>query len=1147
MCDLHVPGKKCKGPCVWHMPEDINPVDWSLVEKESMSNLLDRIKNLLKIPPKLILAGILLGFAGCTEDEPMPRFEKISADQSNLSFTNRVEQTPDFNIVNYLYFYDGGGVSIGDINQDGRPDIYLTANMGTNRLYLNEGNFKFRDITDRAGVGGSGDWTTGTTMADINGDGLLDIYVSNVHYRTKKGRNQLFINNGDSTFTEKAEEYGLAFRGYSKQAAFFDMDRDGDLDMYLVNHSVHNNDTFKPRDQQQSPSPKAGDRLYRNDEGTFTDITEEAGIHNTALGYGLDLSVSDLNGDHYPDLYVTNDFHENDYLYLNQGDGTFRDLLPQSTGHTSRASMGSDIADINNDLRPDIAVVDMLPYTEKGLKTAISSEPYELYAIQRDYGYHPQLIRNTLQLNLYQDSSDVPFFADIAPMAGVQATDWSWSALLFDMDNDGSKDLYVTNGIYRRPNNMDYLAMVRKDEIQQSLNKGITEENISVIDSMPQLKIPNRAYQNDNALYFSDKTKEWGLDIPSYSNGAAYGDLDNDGDLDIVVNNVNSEAALYRNLTREQDSSNYLTLKLEGRGSNTRGVGSKAIVYTGKKRQAAELYPSRGYQSSVDPRLFFGLGEAEHADSLVILWPTGKKTLMKGVTANQQLTIDEQEARHEAVKLQADLPPLKKKSTLLPSEFRHRENDFDEFKVQPFMPYQLSAMGPPLAVADVNGDGKQDLYVGGAARQAGALFLQREAGNFERGENNVFQKHALAEDTDATFFDADGNGHLDLYVVSGGDERSRNNGHLADRLYLNDGEGNFAPAPAGAMPDIRANGSVVVPLDFNSDGSMDLFVGSRSVPGSYGEIPSQYLLENRGDGTFTDVTSAVSPTLGSIGMVSAAGKADITGDGRMELVVAGDWMPVTVFHAKDSKLERHEAFESPAGLWQSLHTADVDGDGDVDILAGNMGLNTSFDVSETEPLVMYAANFTGQGNADPIIGYTRGDKVFPVAPRDRLLKSIGILRNRFPTYASYAGESLTDIFGEQQLQRVLHRSVESLASVYFENTGDGTFTSHLLPAAMQSAPIFAFYAGDLNQDDHPDIIAAGNLYDVRPAFGGRYDASYGWYWAGRSGGILDSSPISLRIEGEVRDIEGISAGPGFPSVVVGINDKTPLFLQPARE
>ncbi|WP_185958351.1 VCBS repeat-containing protein [Fodinibius sediminis] len=1096
---------------------------------------------------KFVFAGVLLGFAGCAGDKPTPRFENISADQSNLSFTNRVEQTPDFNIVNYLYFYDGGGVSIGDVNGDGRPDIYLTANMGTNRLYLNEGNFKFRDITERAGVGGSGDWTTGTTMADINGDGLLDIYVSNVHYRTKKGRNQLFINNGDSTFTEKAEEYGLAFRGYSKQAAFFDMDRDGDLDMYLVNHSVHNKDTFKPRDQQQSASPKAGDRLYRNDGETFTDVTEEAGIHNTALGYGLDLAVSDLNGDHYPDLYITNDFHENDYLYLNQGDGTFRDVLPQSTGHTSRASMGSDIADINNDLRPDIAVVDMLPYTEEGLKTAISSEPYELYSIQRDYGYHPQLIRNTLQLNLFQDSSAVPFFADIAPMAGVQATDWSWSALLFDMNNDGSKDLYVSNGIYRRPNNMDYLAMVKRDEMQQSLKGGMTEENISVIDSMPQLKIPNRAYQNEDAFYFSDKTEEWGLDIPSYSNGAAYGDLDNDGDLDIVVNNINSEAALYRNLTREQDSSSYLALKLEGEGPNTRGVGSKAIVYAGERRQVAELFPSRGYQSSVDPRLFFGLGEANHADSLVIIWPAGKKTFMKEVPANQQLTVVEQEAGNEVIEQQDDPKPLKKRSTPLPAKFRHRENDFDEFKVQPFMPYQLSAMGPPLAVADVNGDGMQDLYVGGAARQAGALFLQGEAGHFEYGENTTFQKHALGEDVAAAFFDADGDGHPDLYTASGGDERSRDDGRLADRLYFNDGEGNFSPAASGALPEVSANGSVVVPIDFNSDGRMDLFVGSRSVPGSYGEIPSQYLLENQGDGTFRDVTSTVSPALRSIGMVSAAGKADITGDGRMELVVAGDWMPVTVFQAKDGKLERYESFKSPAGLWQSLHMADVDGDGDVDILAGNMGLNTPFDVSETEPLVMYAADFTGQGNADPIIGYTRENKVFPVAPRDRLLKSIGILRNRFPTYESYANKSLTDIFGEQQLQRVLHRRVTSLASVYFENTGNGTFKIHSLPAAMQSAPIFAFYTGDLNQDGRSDIVAGGNLYDVRPVFGGRYDASYGWFLAGRPGGISGSSPVSLRIRGEIRDIEGISAGQGFSSVVVGINDKAPLFLQPARK
>lgn len=1096
----------------------------------------------------LVAAGSLLTFTGCSGNSSDPRFNEISPSHSGISFTNRVEQTPEFNIINYLYFYDGGGVAIGDINGDGLPDIYLTANMGDNRLYLNEGDFKFRDITARAGVEGRGEWTTGTTMVDINGDGLLDIYVCNVHYRTKKGRNELYINNGDSTFTEKAEEYGLAFRGYSKQSAYFDMDRDGDLDMFLVNHSVHNKDTFQPRSQQNVHSPDAGDRLFLNEGGTFRDVTEEAGIHSTSLGYGLDVAVGDLNGDNYPDIYIANDFHENDYLYLNQQDGTFRDVLPQSAGHTSRASMGSDIADINNDLKPDIAVVDMLPYSEEGLKTTISSEPHQLYSVQREYGYHPQLIRNSLQLNLGKGSNSVPLLADIAPMAGVHASDWSWSALLFDMDNDGLKDFFVSNGIFRRPNNMDYLSIVRREDIQRSLKRGMTKENMSVIDSMPQLKIPNRAYRNDGGLRFSVMTEEWGLNKPAYSNGAAYGDLDNDGDLDIVVNNVNSEATIYRNMTTEKDSSSYLTVKLKGTGKNKSAIGAKVTAHADGVQQVLELFPSRGFQSSVDPRLFFGLGKADRVDSLSIVWPSGPRTLLADVAVNQQLTIEEQQVEKEEENKMTKKQPsaLEEVASPLHPAFQHSENDYNEFETQPFMPYSLSRMGPPIAVADVNGDGKDDLFIGGAAEQGAAVFLQDKEGKFSKKENRIFEEHGFAEDTDAVFFDADNDGNPDLYVVSGGNEGSGDEGKMYDRLYLNDGAGNFVSNPDG-LPDFSANGSVVVPIDFNGDGRKDLFVGSRSEPGSYGKIPLSYLLQNQGDGSFIDVTESVGPGLRRMGMVSDAQAADLTGDGREELIVAGDWMPVSVFQIRSGKFEKISSFESPDGLWQSLHLADIDSDGDIDILAGNMGLNTPFNVSEEEPLVMYTADFSGRGNVDPIIGYTKNSTVYPVAPRDRLLASISVLRKQFPTYESYANKSLADIFGEQQLRNIPRRDVAYLASVYFVNKGNGNFEMIQLPVEMQTSPIFAFHSKDMDRDGTLDIVAGGNLHDVLPVYGGRYDASYGWYLEGSSGSRFKNAPVSLMIQGEMRDIESVSTGKNDLWIVIGVNDKAPVFLKPSMD
>lgn len=1086
---------------------------------------------------------ILMLVEGCSQDNS--RFNSLSQQQTGISFTNTVKQTPDFNFLNYLYFYDGGGVSIGDVNGDGLPDIYFTANLDSNRLYLNNGDFSFTDITQKAGVGGSREWTTGTTMADVNGDGLLDIYVCHVNYLTQKGTNQLLINNGDSTFTDRAKEYGLDFSGYSKQASFFDMDNDGDLDMFLLNHSVHTQKSFIERsDGLKIADAKAGDRLYRNDGGKFTDVTKQSGIHSSLLGYGLSVTVSDINGDGYQDLYVTNDFHENDYLYLNQQDGTFKDVLPKSIPHTSRASMGSDIADVNNDLKPDIAVLDMLPYTEKGRKTSVSSELYKVYDVQRDYGYHPQLIRNTLQLNLGQKWDGIPLFTDVAPIAGVYATDWSWSSLIFDMDNDGHKDLFITNGVYRRPNDWDYLAMVGGKETQRSLNEGINPKNLGLVDSMPHVKIPNRAFHNDGDLSFSNQAKPWGLASPGYSNGAAYGDLDNDGDLDLVVNNVNSPASVYRNNTEEQGHSSFLNIMLEGDGANTKGIGSKAIVTVNGFRQMAELMPTRGFQSSVEQSLFFGLGDVSTVDTLKIIWPDGRQTIKTNVEANQQLTISQASAKTMAKN------PVQKKATfstkdspLLPA-FEHKEDSFSEFQHQPLVPYQLSTEGPAMASGDVNGDGLEDLYLGGAKWQAGSLYIQQTDGTFKKKKVAAFEQDNGFEDTDATFFDANDDGAMDLYVVSGGDEYTVNSPKLYDRFYLNDGKGNFAQV-TDAFPAFGANGSAVVPFDYDGDGDIDIFVGSRSVPKNYGVTPYSYLFENQGDGIFKEVTDAVAPGLKDLGMISDATSADVDGDGTPDLIVDGDWMPVTVFINKEGKLAQKNILDSGKGLWQSVEAADVDHDGDMDILAGNMGLNTTLEATRENPMVMYIGDFNGDGAADPVIGRTQQGNVFPVVGRDMLLNSMPYLKKKFPTYHSFAGKPMAEILTENQLKQAEKKSIDELASFYFENNGNGSFIKHRLPRKAQLAPIYAFYTGDFNKDGYGDILTGGNLYPVQPVYGGRYDGSYGWFLKGNKDGsfsVVNPDQSGLFIDGQIRNILGLETKNLDSTIVIGVNNKGPVFL-----
>ena len=967
---------------------------------------------LRKSPAFLLATALALLSCEPSSTEP-PLFVAVSPETSGITFANTLPppsptgQDSAVNIVNYLYFYNGGGVAAGDIDGDGRVDLYFTSNLGANRLYRNLGQFRFEDITERAGVADSVGWKSGVTMADVNGDGHLDIYVSGVNHLSMSGRNVLYINNGDATFTDRAEAYGLAFAGYSTQAAFFDYDGDADLDMYLLNSSTHAERLASPSTSRTARNAKAGDRLYRNDNGRFMDVSAAAGIYGGVEGFGLGVVASDVNLDGCLDIYIANDFPENDFLYLNNCDGTFTESITQATGHTSRFSMGADAADFNNDGRPDIAVLDMLPDSEPILKTAATTESYELFNLKLAAGYHYQYARNTLQLNRGVTGGKLRF-SEIGFLAGIAATDWSWAPLFADFDNDGRKDLFVSAGIYRRPNDLDYLASVS--------NAGLRAEQGPDISKMPHVRLPNYAFRNNGDLTFTNRAPAWGLGglggsaNPGFANGAAYADLDNDGALDLVVNNLNAAAAVYRNRARELDgaSHRFLTVTLRGSAANTGGVGAKVIAISQSARQMVEVMPTRGFQSAVDPRAHFGLDSLARLDSLIVVWPDKRFQVLTNVPADQFLTLSQAEAAgrwsyapQPGRQLFADV------SAQLDLPFKHRENTFFDYSREPLMPHLLSTEGPALAVGDVNGDGRDDIYVGGAKWQPGALFVQTAAGSLRAAPQPAFRADSLHEDVAAALFDADGDRDLDLYVVSGGNEFWEGE-PLRDRLYLNDSRANFQRA-SDALPDFFHNGSSVAPGDFDGDGDIDLFVGSRVVARRYGVIPRSYLLENNGQGHFLDVTAEKAPALAEAGMVSRAVWVDYDGDRKLDLIVVGEWMPARTFHQENGSFVDRTTQAGLAGTngwWTSVQAADINADGRPDLVLGNLGLNSYIRASRDEPVRLHVGDIFDTGRLTQILTSYRHGVAYPLAGRDELIAVAPSLASRYPTYASFGASRL---------------------------------------------------------------------------------------------------------------------------------------------
>jgi enediyne biosynthesis protein E4 len=1095
-----------------------------------------------------LIALVLLSCAG---DDGQPLFELLEPSRTGITFENHLPEDTTFNILNYLYYYNGGGVAAGDVDGDGRPDLFFTSNLGSDRLYLNKGDYRFEDITDRAGVGGdTTGWTSGVTMADVNGDGRLDLYVSGVNYLSRRGRNVLYINNGDSTFTDRTREFGLEHVGYSTQATFFDYDVDGDLDMYLLNHSVHTERGVSARPQREPRHPRAGDRLFRNDLSSdaagqarrFTDVSADAGIHGGVEGYGLGVVVSDVDLDGCPDIYVANDFQENDFLYLNDCKGKFTESIARAMGHTSRFSMGVDAADFDNDGRPDIAVVDMLPEREEILKTSANAEGFTLHELKLRAGYHDQYARNTLQLNRGGGR-----FSDIGYLAGVHATDWSWSALFADLDNDGLKDLFITNGIYRRPNDLDYINYIGHETVQASLGEGISRDDLRLLQRMPQIPLANHAYRNNGDLTFTDRAAAWGLAQPGFSNGAVYVDLNGSGVLDLVVNRINAPAAVYRSHAREISDNHYLSVVLRGAGANTSGIGAKVMLKQGDRTQLLEQMPTRGFQSSVDLRLHFGLGAAMTIDTLLVVWPDQRYQIMTAVAGDRTITLSQSEAigRYAWAPDTVSPPMFSDVTSRLAVAVSHRENDAYDYNREPLMPHVLSREGPALAVADVNGDGFDDMYVGGAKWQQGTLLLQRRDGSFRSSVQPSLAADSLNEDVDAAFFDADGDGDRDLYVVSGGNEFWGPAEALRDRLYLNDGRGRFQRS-AVALPPSFENGSCVVPGDFDGDGRIDLFVGARVISRQYGLIPRSRLLHNAGGGRFVDVTKERAPALERAGMVTSAAWLDYDGDRQLDLVVTGEWMPVRVFRQENGRLVDRTGTAGLAGSegwWNSVATADLDADGRLDLVLGNLGLNSYVKARADEPARLYVADFFDNGTVEQVLTFYRNGVSYPMSGRDDLVKLMPPLRSRYTTYAAFGASRIDQILPAEELRKATVLEARNFATSIALNRG-GTFTLQALPADAQFAPVYATLSGDFDGDGRIDLLLGGNFTGVTPVRG-FYDASRGLLLRGDGSGrfvAVDWKESRLDIRGEIREMRVVKQAGAGRLIAVARNDSTLLML-----
>jgi hypothetical protein len=1052
-------------------------------------------------------------------------FESLSPQKTGIDFSNTLTETEEFNIIEYLYFYNGGGIAVGDINNDGLLDIYFSSNQLPNKLFLNKGNMGFEDITVQAGVGSSGPWKTGISMADINGDGLLDIYVSRLgDWKGVKGKNELYINNGDLTFSESANQYGLDFQGFSTQAAFFDYDRDGDLDMYLLNHAVHTENSYGWASLRYIDSGPEGDRLYRNNsekgELRFTPVTNEAGIFSSQIGYGLGIGMADVNNDGWPDIYVSNDFNENDYLYINQGNGTFKESSKDALTYMSRFSMGNDLADFNNDGWIDIMSLDMLPEDEIVQKMSAGEDSYEIYQLKLNFGYGRQTTRNSLQLNNANGT-----FSEIGQLAGVNATDWSWSPLFADFDNDGWKDLFISNGIARRPNDMDYINFITNPEIKDGLVQRPDISDLKISGRMPPGEVPNYFFKNSGNLRFENVSEKWGISEATISNGAVYADLDNDGDLDLIVNHINQPSEIFENRLYQLPNSekpSFLKIRFEGSGNNKFGIGARVEAHINGSKIIQENFTARGFQSSVAPEINLGLGKATSIDSLKVIWPSGKRETLLNLEVNKLITLKEENALLASIpEVKQPLPLLQKlspKETGL--EFLHIEDDYNDFNKEPLLPHKLSQEGPAFAIGDANGDGLDDVLIGGASGQESRLFIQNKNGKFTQSEQEILKKDLESEHTYAAFLQSESKDNADLLLLNGGNNPSSPH---SNKILLRQNQSSYSSS-LDLPIDPESQYSVALPHDLDDDGLEDLFVGGRNVIGKYGQLPRSYILKNSGNGTFADITPQIAPDLTAIGMVKSAAWEDLDQDGKMDLVVVGEWMPITILMHRDGRLINETdkfGLANTSAWWNTVEIGDLNGDGFPDMVLGNLGLNSRLKASSEAPVRMYIKDFDGNGSLEQILTYHKNGKEYTIATRDELVKQIPVLKKDFVRHSDFAGKTMKQIFKNFKLEEAKLFEAKKFESVIlFNNVGKG-FTIQTLPIEAQFAPIQAILMEDLDGDGILDLLLGGNMTAVSPYFGA-YQGSHGLALKGNGDGSFALMKNGkLGITGDIKHIRSI--------------------------